>query len=55
MTGPEKQFGEYASTRLSPEIWKKAKAIADKEKRTLSSMLRILIEEALEHRKRKAT
>lgn len=51
MTGPSQQFGEFASTRLSTEAWRLVKRLADHEKRTVASMIRILIDEALNHRR----
>jgi hypothetical protein len=45
--------GEFASTRLSNQLFKRVFRMAEEEKRSLSSMLRILIEEAVQQREEK--
>jgi hypothetical protein len=42
---------EYLATRLTPAFWKKIQQLAEAEKRPLSAMTRILLEEAVRARK----
>lgn len=45
-----KRNSEFASLRLPDDLRKKVTRMAQQERRTLSLMLRILVEEALERR-----
>lgn len=39
---------KYVGFRMDVELWKKLVALAEKEKRSVSSMLNVLVEKAVE-------